>query len=126
MFSVNPAFLYECPCQGGPTSGSKDSIPNKNLKNYLEDNQRMTTTAQLEAVPTSVADIPLQPASQDIWETKYQLKTRDGTPVDDTIDATYQRVARALADVEATLYCVSCGTRNLYGHCGMVPFRPDA
>jgi len=62
----------------------------------------MTTTAHLEAVPTSVADIPLQPASQDIWETKYRLKAKDGTPVDDTIDSTYQRVARALADVEAT------------------------
>jgi hypothetical protein len=30
----------------------------------------MTTTAHLEAVPTSVADIPLQAASQDIWEMK--------------------------------------------------------
>jgi len=62
----------------------------------------MTTTAHLEAVPTSVADIPLQAASQNIWETKYRLKTKDGTPVDETIDSTYQRVARALADVEAT------------------------
>ena len=62
----------------------------------------MTTTAHLEAVPTSVADIPLQAASQDIWETKYRLQTKDGTPVDETIDSTYQRVARALADVEAT------------------------
>jgi len=62
----------------------------------------MTTTAHLEAVPTSVADIPLQAASQDIWETKYRLQTKDGTPVDETVDSTYQRVARALADVEAT------------------------
>jgi len=62
----------------------------------------MTTTAQLEAVPTRVADIPLQAASQDIWETKYRLKAKDGSPVDDTIDSTYQRIARALADVEAT------------------------
>ena len=62
----------------------------------------MTTTAHLEAVPTSVADIPLQAASQDIWETKYQLKAKDGTPVDNSIDETYQRVARALSDVEAT------------------------
>jgi len=62
----------------------------------------MTTTAHLEAVPVSVADIPLQAASQDIWETKYRLKTKDGSPVDETIDSTYQRVARALADVEAT------------------------
>ena len=56
----------------------------------------MTTTAHLEAVPTSVADIPLQAASQDIWETKYRLQTKDGTPVDETVDSTYQRVARAL------------------------------
>ena len=62
----------------------------------------MTTTAHLEAVPTSVAAIPLQAASQDIWETKYQLKAKDGTPVDNTIDETYQRIARALADVEVT------------------------
>jgi len=62
----------------------------------------MTTTAQLEAVPTRVADIPLQAASQDIWETKYRLKAKDGSPVDDTIDSTYQRIARALADVEET------------------------
>jgi len=62
----------------------------------------MTTMAHLEAVPTSVTEIPMQPASQDIWEKKYRLKAKDGTPVDETIDATYQRVARALADVEAT------------------------
>jgi ribonucleoside-diphosphate reductase alpha chain len=62
----------------------------------------MTTTAHLEAVPASVADIPLQPASLDIWKTKYRLKTKDGSPVDETIDSTYQRVARALADVETT------------------------
>ena len=62
----------------------------------------MTTTAHLKAVPVSVAEIPLQPASQDIWEKKYRLQAKDGTPVDLTIDDTYQRVARALADVEAT------------------------
>jgi len=62
----------------------------------------MTTTAHLEAVPTSVAEIPLQPASQDIWDKKYRLKTKNGTPVDETIDSTYQRIARALADVETT------------------------
>ncbi|MDH5469080.1 MAG: adenosylcobalamin-dependent ribonucleoside-diphosphate reductase [Gammaproteobacteria bacterium] len=62
----------------------------------------MTTTAHLEAVPTSVAEIPLQPASQDIWDKKYRLKAKNGTPVDKDIDGTYQRVARALADVEET------------------------
>ncbi len=62
----------------------------------------MNTIAHLEAVPTGVAAIPMQPASRDIWEKKYRLQAKDGTPVDETIDSTYQRVARALADVEST------------------------
>jgi ribonucleoside-diphosphate reductase alpha chain len=62
----------------------------------------MTTTAQLEAVRTSSAEIPMQPASLDIWEKKYRLQAKDGTPVDRSIDETYQRVARSLADVETT------------------------
>ncbi len=62
----------------------------------------MTTTVHLEAVPSTVAEIPFQPASMDIWEKKYRLQAKDGTPVDLTIDDTYRRVARALADVEET------------------------
>ncbi len=62
----------------------------------------MTTTAQLEAVRTSSAEITMQPASLDIWEKKYRLQGKDGAPVDRSIDETYQRVARALADVETT------------------------
>ncbi len=45
-------------------------------------------------------DIPLQETSQEIWDTKYRLKSKDGTPVDSDIDATYQRVAKALAAQE--------------------------
>jgi ribonucleoside-diphosphate reductase alpha chain len=48
------------------------------------------------------AAIPLQPASQDIWDKKYRLRTKTGEPVDATIDDSWQRVARALSDVEAT------------------------
>src|SRR5499426_2941903 len=44
--------------------------------------------------------IPFQEASLDIWDKKYRLSAKDGTPVDKTMDDTYQRVARALADVE--------------------------
>ncbi len=47
-------------------------------------------------------DIPLQPASLDIWDKKYRLKTKTGEPVDTNIDETYQRVARALSEVEST------------------------
>ena len=49
-----------------------------------------------------VAMIPLQPASYDIWDKKYRLKAKTGEPVDGSVDETYQRVARALSDVEAT------------------------
>ena len=48
------------------------------------------------------AEIPLQPASQDIWDKKYRLKRKDGSIIDESIDDTYRRVARALADVEQT------------------------
>ena len=48
-----------------------------------------------------VADITLQPASLDIWNTKYRLTAKDGTHIDGVIDDTYKRVARALADVES-------------------------
>ena len=47
-------------------------------------------------------DIPMQPASMDIWDKKYRLKTKDGQAVDPDIDGTYLRVARALAESEAT------------------------
>jgi len=47
-------------------------------------------------------DIPLQSASLDIWNKKYRLKSRDGKDVDESLDDTYTRVARALAEVEET------------------------
>jgi len=61
-------------------------------------------TAHLQPAdrPTTAADVPMQPASWDIWDTKYRLKAKDGRPLDETIDGTFQRVARALAEVETT------------------------
>ncbi|MEO6927155.1 MAG: ribonucleoside-diphosphate reductase, adenosylcobalamin-dependent, partial [Rhodanobacter sp.] len=50
----------------------------------------------------AIVDIPLQPASLDIWDKKYRLKAKSGEPVDVIIDDTYQRVARALSEVETT------------------------
>ncbi len=58
-------------------------------------------SAHLKAVATSVGQIPLQAASEDIWDKKYRLKTKDEEAIDADIDATYQRVARAIADVES-------------------------
>ncbi|WP_455234770.1 adenosylcobalamin-dependent ribonucleoside-diphosphate reductase [Thiogranum longum] len=59
-------------------------------------------SVQLKSVSTEVSDIPLQDASQDIWDKKYRLKRKDGVAIDETIDDTYRRVARALAEVEST------------------------
>ncbi|VAW78500.1 Ribonucleotide reductase of class II (coenzyme B12-dependent) [hydrothermal vent metagenome] len=59
-------------------------------------------SVQLKSVSTGVADIPLQDASMDIWDKKYRLKRKDGVAVDENIDATYQRVAQALSEVEVT------------------------
>ena len=44
--------------------------------------------------------IPFQEASLDIWDKKYRLTAKDGTPIDASMDDTFKRVARALADVE--------------------------
>lgn len=57
---------------------------------------------QSPVVKNTVTEIPLQTASADIWDSKYRLKTKDSQPVDKDIDATYSRVAKALAEVEET------------------------
>lgn len=48
------------------------------------------------------AEIPIQSVSLDIWDKKYRLKTKTGEYVDQNMDDSYSRVARALADVETT------------------------
>ncbi len=49
-----------------------------------------------------INSIAFQEASLDIWDKKYRLTAKDGTPIDASMDDTYKRVARALADVERT------------------------
>ncbi|MEE4184545.1 MAG: adenosylcobalamin-dependent ribonucleoside-diphosphate reductase, partial [Gammaproteobacteria bacterium] len=48
----------------------------------------------------AVTAIEFQEASIDIWDKKYRLKSKQGKVLDETMDDTYRRVARALADVE--------------------------
>ena len=60
------------------------------------------STARAQAMGLETAAIPLQPASYDIWDKKYRLKAKSGNPVDGSVDETYQRVARALSETEAT------------------------
>jgi ribonucleoside-diphosphate reductase alpha chain len=58
----------------------------------------MNTVVKIQ--PKDVDSIPYQEASFDIWDKKYRLTAKDGSPVDKSMDDTYKRVARALADVE--------------------------
>src|SRR5437016_4205999 len=58
----------------------------------------MNTVVKID--PKDIDAIAFQEASLDIWDKKYRLTAKDGAPIDKTMDDTYQRVARALADVE--------------------------
>src|SRR6202049_3303310 len=59
----------------------------------------MNTVVKIE--PKDVGSIPFQEASTDIWDKKYQLTAKDGSPIDQSMDDTYKRVAKALSEVEA-------------------------
>ncbi len=58
----------------------------------------MNTVVKLEL--KDVDSVSFQEASLDIWDKKYRLSAKDGTPIDKTMDDTYRRVARALSEVE--------------------------
>jgi len=55
----------------------------------------------VKLVTHDIDAIPFQEASLDIWDKKYRLVSKSGAPIDQSMDDTYKRVARALADVEA-------------------------
>ena len=58
------------------------------------------SSVQVEPAITDSQAIPFQEASLDIWDKKYRLKSKIGEIIDQDIDGTYQRVARALSQVE--------------------------
>ncbi len=60
------------------------------------------SSVQVEPISPDSKEIAMQEASLDIWDKKYRLKTKNGDVIDETIDDTYKRVARAIADVEDT------------------------
>ena len=63
----------------------------------------MSTAPKLKSVKSAkkTPEIKMQDASLDIWDKKYRLKDKQEQPVDADINATYERVAKALSDVEA-------------------------
>ncbi len=60
-----------------------------------------TVTSTTKEVAERV-DIPLQPAAEDIWQRKYQLRNKHGEVIDSCVEGTFTRVARALSDIEDT------------------------
>ena len=79
---------------GEPVSGRESGKGNMTMK--------LAQRSHVEPDAPGVAGIPLQAASFDIWDGKYRLKRRDGAVVDRNVDETWRRIARAIADVEAT------------------------
>ncbi len=65
-----------------------------------KDHSQAMKSARTAEPDAAIPVIEFQSASHDIWDKKYRLKTKAGGPVDDSIEGTYARVARALADVE--------------------------
>ena len=61
------------------------------------------SATRLKTVKRTAAqqEIKMQDASLDIWDKKYRLKDKSEQPVDKDINATYMRVAKALAGVES-------------------------
>ena len=84
----------------------------------------MNTVVKIQ--PKDVGSIPYQEASFDIWDKKYRLTSKDGSPIDKSMDDTYKRVARALADVEVRSRAANSGTSPSCGRCVMAPFPPAA
>ena len=72
-----------------------------------DESQSIRGILMLKAVPSDSNQIeseenqiPFQSVSMDIWDKKYRLKSKQGTFVDNDIEDTYNRVAKALAEVE--------------------------
>ncbi len=60
----------------------------------------MGQPVKLASIGEAREEISLQPASLDIWDSKYRLKTKKGDILDQEVHDTYARVARTLAEVE--------------------------
>lgn len=51
-------------------------------------------------VLSNMNKMPMPEIAKDIWQDKYRFKQWDGTPIDEDVNATFRRVANALAVVE--------------------------
>ena len=67
-------------------------------------------------------DIEMQEASIDIWDKKYRLKDKQDKPVDQDIEATYLRVAKALSEVESKIQTQAMARKVSMGPASMVRY----
>ena len=42
------------------------------------------------------------PIAEQIWDMKYRLKNNDDEPIDETVEATWERIAHALTQAESS------------------------
>ncbi len=63
------------------------------------------------------SDQVLDPIAQDIWDMKYRFKAADGAPVDDSIDESWWRVAKAVAAGRNAKQSASAGPRHSTAFC---------
>jgi ribonucleoside-diphosphate reductase alpha chain len=70
------------------------------VADFAERGAAVIMNSVVKLATSDINTIPYQEASLDIWDKKYRLSSRDGEPIDRSMDDTYKRVARALADVE--------------------------
>jgi ribonucleoside-diphosphate reductase alpha chain len=82
----------------GALAGNSLQSVEQGVQNIRSAADYMNTVFKID--PRDIDAIPFQEASLDIWDKKYRLTSKDDAPIDRTMDDTYQRVARALADVE--------------------------
>ena len=64
------------------------------------------SSVRLEAVARETVEIPLQPASFDIWDKKYRLTSKRGDAVDETIE-----VAGVTDSIQETVNWLRAGTQ---------------
>lgn len=92
--------------------------------------------SQMTTIRNTVKEIELQDASIDIWDKKYRLKDKHGVAQENSINDTFARVARVLADIEAKdveqwrdkfLWAMECGAYpagRIIANAGAEKFKP--
>jgi hypothetical protein len=78
----------------------------------------------VKLVTRDVDSIPFQEASLDIWDKKYRLSSKQGEPIDGSMDDTYKRVA--LSPMSSARNCERFGTSDFSGPCVGERFLPAA